>query len=364
MDSFQEFPLFVPKQCVSNVAKQSEPLDLSVITSLDCSTNKTLHDFNRNNDTLNNNTEQYSNIVSEHSEPLDLSLKNVQSCSSFNNLGHRSIYHTRRGVSEQNNLGNNYVQTKQTINYLTRRCNKQSNNAKQYVNCHNHLFVDDNTDNVIEQTMEQRTNKPVEQCEQRYKALYLYKIFTELFPTNFENFDGLTVNNINVNNININNMNNVADPSGNKVCFDEKLNCLYCKKFFWTSWELKKHIAVTFVRNNLTNKFHCCACVKMFAQKRYLQYHQRTHLDGIKFSCAFCSRKYTRSDNLARHNNFHINPNKFSCLYCDKKFVRKDLMDKHLRVHENKFRYECTSCKKFFRGPISFENHNKIYHNL
>ncbi|XP_011050394.1 PREDICTED: gastrula zinc finger protein xFG20-1-like [Acromyrmex echinatior] len=99
----------------------------------------------------------------------------------------------------------------------------------------------------------------------------------------------------------------------------KKFVCIFCKEEFVTCEELTNHMEA---RKNESNQIVCCACKKIFAEERYLKYHQRCHSDRTKFTCDICTRKYTRLDNLARHNVLHVNPDKFCCSICNKTFTR------------------------------------------
>ena len=137
--------------------------------------------------------------------------------------------------------------------------------------------------------------------------------------------------------------------------------CIYCKKNFSKEEDLSDHLNV---RKDEKNQVACCACGKTFAQKRYLRYHQRCHTGRNKFTCDICTKNYSRLDNLTRHNTFHTNPDKFPCPSCERTFARKDLLKKHIKCHENRHRYHCGVCDKYFKGPLSLENHKKLFHSL
>ncbi|XP_029044681.2 PR domain zinc finger protein 5-like isoform X2 [Osmia bicornis bicornis] len=166
--------------------------------------------------------------------------------------------------------------------------------------------------------------------DEKLKDTFLYKIMTD--PTFLENI---------------------------KHKQSKRYTCQFCKQEFVNEDELADHMDV---KKDESNQVTCCACKKTFAQKRYLRYHQRCHLERTKYSCDLCTKKYTRLDNLTRHNVFHVNPDKFPCTYCEKTFARKDLLNKHLKSHENRYRYFCEHCCKYFKGPVMLQNHNKIYH--
>ncbi|XP_015430073.1 PREDICTED: zinc finger protein 510-like isoform X2 [Dufourea novaeangliae] len=140
-----------------------------------------------------------------------------------------------------------------------------------------------------------------------------------------------------------------------------KYPCQFCKQEFLNVDELADHMDV---KKDKSNQVICCACKKTFAQKRYLRYHQRCHSERTKYTCDICTKKYTRLDNLTRHNAFHVNPDKFSCSYCEKTFARKDLLNKHLKCHDNKYRFFCEVCHKYFKGPLTLDNHKRIFHSV
>lgn len=157
----------------------------------------------------------------------------------------------------------------------------------------------------------------------------------------------------------------MTDPSFvDSIKRDKRISancCPYCKKEFDSQVELTKHSVSTLT--NDTNRLTCCACGKSFGQKRYLRYHQNSHLERNKYTCNICRRKYSRHDNLTRHNTFHTNPDKFSCNSCERTFARKDLLNKHLKRHENKYKFHCDICQKYFKGPVILANHIKLFHS-
>lgn len=140
----------------------------------------------------------------------------------------------------------------------------------------------------------------------------------------------------------------------------KKFVCIFCKEEFVTCEELTNHMEA---RKNESNQIVCCACKKIFAEERYLKYHQRCHSDRTKFTCDICTRKYTRLDNLARHNVLHVNPDKFCCSICNKTFTRKDLLNKHRKSHD-KYNLYCVKCGRYFKSIITLGNHQKSHREV
>ncbi|KYM85016.1 hypothetical protein ALC53_04804 [Atta colombica] len=189
------------------------------------------------------------------------------------------------------------------------------------------LSTKDNPSNHIDDITTDTSAEP----EDKLKDSFLYKIMTD------PNF--------------------VKNIQRNK---QKKFVCIFCKEEFVTCEELTNHMEA---KKNESNQIVCCACKKIFAEERYLRYHQRCHSDRTKFTCDICTRKYTRLDNLARHNVLHVNPDKFCCSICNKTFTRKDLLNKHRKSHD-KYNLYCVKCGRYFKSIITLGNHQKSHREV
>ncbi|XP_013112340.2 histone-lysine N-methyltransferase MECOM [Stomoxys calcitrans] len=86
---------------------------------------------------------------------------------------------------------------------------------------------------------------------------------------------------------------------------------------------------LVYMRNEVTNLYHCDQCPLEFKLLRNLRRHLLTHSDNRPFNCEFCEKTFKRKDNLQKHLRDIHSEKHFSCKACDKGFATYGQLQRH-----------------------------------
>lgn len=127
----------------------------------------------------------------------------------------------------------------------------------------------------------------------------------------------------------------------------------------------RKHNAIKPVR---MKKFECKDCDKKFAEKRWLDHHERVHLDEderrklkSKYKCDVCEYSTLWENGLKLHMQIHAKK-RFECNVCSKLFSRKNTLKIHERSHHGDKPFECDICHKRYGSKTSLAYHMETSH--
>lgn len=146
----------------------------------------------------------------------------------------------------------------------------------------------------------------------------------------------------------------------------EWYECSMCdgKKFFSRSFFLR-HIDRLHVGDKVVDgKFACMHCHQLFAVKKLLIKHTRTHMgfNKAKPKCHHCGKFFSITANLNRHiDNVHKGLKPFQCTLCLKHFTQKTSLDGHMTIHTGERKFKCTECSDAFKNRNDLNRH-KICH--
>ena len=110
--------------------------------------------------------------------------------------------------------------------------------------------------------------------------------------------------------------------------------------------------------------FKCDVCLKLFCNKRELEFHYRTHTGEKPFACLICDRKFALKHALTRHQAKHRDDRPFKCSICPegRYFKTKNCLTKHMLYHyEPKF--SCVYCDHKCYTKGSLKKHEKRIHS-
>jgi hypothetical protein len=141
------------------------------------------------------------------------------------------------------------------------------------------------------------------------------------------------------------------------------LNCTNCDEFFFTGWELDRHLNLD---HEIQTKLNFCKKCKMSYEKE----HKHCRMDNLypcqtkKYLCNECGKYCTSKQLLQRHIEVIHEEVKHACDQCSKSYSSRRLLASHKQsVHENCKDFECKPCGKQLGSYLKLRNHNWQSHS-
>ncbi|KAK4095784.1 hypothetical protein N658DRAFT_94956 [Parathielavia hyrcaniae] len=111
-------------------------------------------------------------------------------------------------------------------------------------------------------------------------------------------------------------------------------------------------------------------CNKMFAEKKNLANHLRSHTGESPYECPYCNRSFTQSVNLKAYTNRHTGERPYECSECPKAFPQLSNLKAHVKTHvrrELRDKWICwfcwsINCQKTFTLKGNLKAHQNTYH--
>lgn len=140
--------------------------------------------------------------------------------------------------------------------------------------------------------------------------------------------------------------------------------CEVCQKTFNSSHNLKTHVKMTHLPEDL-KKYFCEKCDKRFGTAFQLKQHQMTHVGSEErtFKCDTCSKMFPGRPHLLSHIRLvHEKRKPYNCDQCDRSFTGKVFLVNHVAaVHTEgggaPKKVQCSHCDKFFANETSMKKH-------
>lgn len=143
--------------------------------------------------------------------------------------------------------------------------------------------------------------------------------------------------------------------------------CMFCKKIFKTSHELKKH--ANSKHSNL-KVFKCAlpTCDAMFDSETNLLHHMHDLHPDRTFACHICCQSSNSLKDAAEHLKIHTQSStdeidvrniRYTCLVCNCSFSTQQGLQKHQQTATHK--HECHICNKTFNDARYLRRHIKIH---
>ncbi|CAH2235718.1 jg21335, partial [Pararge aegeria aegeria] len=95
--------------------------------------------------------------------------------------------------------------------------------------------------------------------------------------------------------------------------------------------------------HDITHKFKCPFCDRVYNIKHYLATHVRQTHGHKNKKCKVCSMAFITNHSLKKHMSKHTGERPYNCTVCSKSYARSYTLREHMRAHENDKRL--TSCQ-------------------
>uniref|UniRef100_A0A0K0CSX3 Zinc finger protein n=1 Tax=Angiostrongylus cantonensis TaxID=6313 RepID=A0A0K0CSX3_ANGCA len=108
-------------------------------------------------------------------------------------------------------------------------------------------------------------------------------------------------------------------------------------------------------------QYECDVCHTIFAVKRELSTHLRTHSGEQPHTCTQCGKEFGTRQLLKKHWMWHTGERSHVCKHCNKAFFQKGHLTQHLMIHSGGRPHQCNLCQKTFIFKFDLNRHMKIH---
>ncbi|XP_023945377.2 zinc finger protein 91 [Bicyclus anynana] len=93
-----------------------------------------------------------------------------------------------------------------------------------------------------------------------------------------------------------------------------------------------KHMSLV---HDITHKFKCPFCDRVYNIKHYLATHIRQTHGNKNKKCKVCNMAFITNHSLKKHMSKHTGERPFTCTICSKSYARSYTLREHMKAHEN-----------------------------
>ena len=126
----------------------------------------------------------------------------------------------------------------------------------------------------------------------------------------------------------------------------ERISCTLCVSTFKDKDNMRKHMTYKHSKKN-AGRWRCEICDKEFSQQGNLITHKRIHT-GKPISCSFCETKLATKcalqNHLATKHKIGDVTRKYTCSICNKVFTNKQELNRHTFTHTGEKPFQCDFC--------------------
>ena len=148
------------------------------------------------------------------------------------------------------------------------------------------------------------------------------------------------------------------DEEGGQGKRQDQHVCQLCYKMFADKKSLGKHM-----RTHSQSGFSCNVCDKRYSTRSHLLGHMRLHSGAQSpFSCDYCRHPFSSYCALKVHMRGHKGARPFSCPQCGQHFAKNIHLKRHISTHTGIKPHECDLCKKHFSRSDHLKRHIQSIH--
>ncbi|VDO75113.1 unnamed protein product [Heligmosomoides polygyrus] len=156
------------------------------------------------------------------------------------------------------------------------------------------------------------------------------------------------------------------DQSMDETMLDQSIDSIedlkpgYQCRFCPTRFDERQQVSL---RGDLLDKpqYECDVCHTIFAVKRELSTHMRTHSGEQPHTCTQCGKEFGTRQLLKKHWMWHTGERSHVCKHCNKAFFQKGHLTQHLMIHSGGRPHQCNLCQKTFIFKFDLNRHMKIH---
>jgi hypothetical protein len=131
--------------------------------------------------------------------------------------------------------------------------------------------------------------------------------------------------------------------------------CYFCDKMFSTHQNLKVHMKMIHLKEDLRR---CNRCYKYFSTTAI-----NHHILERNYKCQLCSKRFGYKSDLNQHiQSAHTKEKPFKCYFCSKSFINFRVLKFHTWIHTREKSLTCYFCRKDFSFVRDLSIHIGRFH--
>lgn len=143
----------------------------------------------------------------------------------------------------------------------------------------------------------------------------------------------------------------------------QTFSCIKCTFTSKTKSNLEQHLTNVHAEN-VTYKFECKLCTKLFKYKNTYDYHMKLHAGKKPYQCSICGVAFLTRNYLDLHTKSVHSTETFKCTICNKEFNSMRCLKRHSKSHTDDRTHRCTICDNNFKTSETLRKHKMLHDNV